>query len=415
MKRLAVMLLLASAMVVAGCSDKKEEIPISTNSSSLLTDEEPEDILSEEELPGEDIPEYEVELPEVLSEFTIAIWGENYTFPMKYEEFIAMGWEYDGDDTETIASESYLNDETFDQEGNKILIDLMNPDTVDKPVSESYVAGIHIDNTTPEGQAIYVNLPGAIVMQKSSEEEVTTVYGVPIDRYEEGNDIWLTYEYGMNRSVQLGISEDTDQLMQIDMQNFRNPLGEENLDNVSDAVTPEVEAYQTPLELGITMNQFVVQYAGDYYRLPAPVSAFTDNGWEVNADESDTAVKSAKYGYVTLRKDSQKIYAVVHNYGTEATTIKNCFVTMLYADMDTTKVPVTVAGGITLGMGEEEFLRIAGEQEYEKTENQDKEYDIYTFYMGDHKADYTEISVDRALKLIREIRVVHNQDAELEA
>ncbi|MDD3278610.1 MAG: hypothetical protein PHG16_06960 [Lachnospiraceae bacterium] len=412
MKRLTV-ILLTSVLVFAGCAGKKEEIPISTNSSSLLTEDDPRDDL-EEDLPGEDIPEYEVELPESLSDFTIAIWGENYELPMKYKDFIAMGWSYDGDDTKTIASESYLNDESFEQEGNKILIDLMNPETVDQPIAECYVAGMHIDNTTEDGQAVYVNLPGDIVMQKSSEEEVTTVYGAPIDRYEEDDKIWLTYEYGMNRSVQLGISDDTDQLMQLDIQNFRNPLGEEELDNVSDAVTPEVEAYVKPETAGVTMNQFIVTYAGDLYRLPAPVSAFTDNGWEVKKDESDTAIKNGKYGYVTLKKDDQKIYAVVHNYGTDPTTIRNCFVTMLYGDLDTTKIPISIAGGITLGMGEEEFLTLARDQKYEKTQDKDKACDVYTFYLGDSKADYTKISLDQTLHLVREISVVHNQDAEIQ-
>lgn len=40
--------------------------------------------------------------------------------------------------TKTVASESYLNDETFAQEENEILIDLMNPESVDKPISECY-------------------------------------------------------------------------------------------------------------------------------------------------------------------------------------------------------------------------------------------------------------------------------------
>lgn len=60
-------------------------------------------------------------------------------------------------------------------------------------------------------------------------------------------------------------------------------------------------------------------------------------------------------------------------------------------------------------------MNLAGEQKYEKTENEDKEYDVYTFYLGENKADYTQISLDQTLKIVREISVVHNQDAELES
>ena len=94
MKRYAWGLCLIAALAMTGCEEKKEEIPIGTNSSSLLEDEEPADEL-DEEFPGEDIPDYQVELPEEMSSFTIAIWGEVYKMPVSYEDFISLGWEYD--------------------------------------------------------------------------------------------------------------------------------------------------------------------------------------------------------------------------------------------------------------------------------------------------------------------------------
>ena len=85
--------------------------------------------------------------------------------------------------------------------------------------------------------------------------------------------------------------------------------------------------------------------------------------------------------------------------------------TTLYGDLDTTKIQITVAGGITLGMGEEEFLQKAAEQPYEKTEDVDNGYDIYTFYVSEGKLDYTQITVDQVLHIVRQIKVVHNKDA----
>ena len=90
MKRYAWGLCLIAALAMTGCEEKKEEIPIGTNSSSLLEDEEPADEL-DEEFPGEDIPDYQVELPEEMSSFTIAIWGEVYKMPVSYEDFISLG------------------------------------------------------------------------------------------------------------------------------------------------------------------------------------------------------------------------------------------------------------------------------------------------------------------------------------
>lgn len=410
MKRYVFVIGLLTVLAFAGCKDKKEEIPIAVNSSSQLDDEDPSDEL-DEQLPGEDVPDYDIDLPEKLSSFTIAIWGETYKIPMTYEEFTALGWVYKGDATTKLGAESYVENEKFEQEGNVLYADLMNPNTENSQISQCYIAGIHVDAAAAEGQGIYINLPGKIVFQKSTEEEVTAAYGSPIDRYEEGKSILLTYEYGMNSQVKFSFDEETKAMMGIDIRNFRNPEGEEELENVSDAVTPEVEAYHPPEFEGVLLQDFVIRYDGAYYRLPAPVSAFLDNGWELDKDGSDEAVKSGKYGYATLLKNEQKIYAVVYNYGTDATTIKNCFVTTLYGDLDTTKIQITVAGGITLGMGEEEFLQKAAEQPYEKTEDVDNGYDIYTFYVSEGKLDYTQITVDQVLHIVRQIKVVHNKDA----
>ena len=69
---------------------------------------------------------------------------------------------------------------------------------------------------------------------------------------------------------------------------------------------------------------------------------------------------------VSPGENEVKLYAVVNNYGEEATTVSNCFVTTLYGDLDTTKVAIVIAGGITLGMPEDDFLALAGDDEWEK-------------------------------------------------
>lgn len=204
--------------------------------------------------------------------------------------------------------------------------------------------------------------------------------------------------------------QETKALIALDIQNFRNPEGEEDLKNVSDTVTPEVQAYQTPEALGTRLDEFVVNYDEAFYRLPAPVSSFLDNGWKLDEEGSDEAIKSAKYGYVTLLKNDQKVYAVVYNYGSDATVIKNCFVTTLYGDLDTTKIRIEAADGITLGTDEEELLQKTADEPYEKREDKDNGYDIYTFYVDDRKSDYTQITVDQKLHLVRQIKVVHNKD-----
>ena len=44
-----------------------------------------------------------------------------------------------------------------------------------------------------------------------------------------------------------------------------------------------------------------------------------------------------------------------------------------------------------------------------KTEKEDSNLTLYTFYSDDEKLDYTEVGIDNDLKLVRSIKVVHNQ------
>ena len=92
MKKYIGLFVLLGAVLLTGCREK-EGIPL-TSSAVSLEDGEPSDVLENVELPGEEIPEYDVELPENLSSFTIAIWGECYQLPMEFQEFERMGWNY---------------------------------------------------------------------------------------------------------------------------------------------------------------------------------------------------------------------------------------------------------------------------------------------------------------------------------
>lgn len=403
MRRYGLVIAMLAVLTFAGCEEKKEEVPINTNTSSSLEDEDPQDDL-EEELPGETLPEYDVELPQNLSSYTLAIWGGNYKLPVKYEEFEEKGWVYDGADDTVVGPESYLENERFVLEENVLYVDLMNPDAEEKSVRDCVVAGIHVDTRKEEEQGIHVNLPGDIVLNQSMEEEVQKAYGSPVDRYEEKGSVTFTYEYGSNRSAKLVFDAETGVLISVDIQNFRtDKKADENMGT-------GWEAYEAPEQMGTFFSDYIVEYGEALYRLPAPVSAFIENGWKINEDESDFTVEGGQYGYVSIEKDGQKLYASIQNPTAEDCGVQNCLVTTLLGDMDTTRVPLTAAGGVTLGMSEEAFLLCAGEQSYEKSEDENKDCRVYTFYTDEAGTDYTQVTVDRSLKLVRQIKIVKNLD-----
>ena len=316
----------------SGCGKKTETIPITTISQST-DDDDPEDNLAASG-DSDEIPEYDVDLSKNLNSFQLAIWGDTYEIPESYADFTALGWVYSGDDAKEIQPESFSEGEIFEKDGNQITVDIANPDTTAKPVAECLIGGIHIDTSTAEGQNIYVGLPNGVTLQQSLMEDVESIYGVPKDRYEADTSVQFTYEYGLYQTITLGFDNETGILYSLDMQNFTTTADAEALDGVSDATTPEVEAYQAPEADSSEINDWTVRFDDVLYHLPVPVSELLDHDWTVNTKESDTAVLNGKYGYVTLEKGGQKLYCTVHNYGAEATTVRNCFVTSLYGDLE---------------------------------------------------------------------------------
>ena len=100
--------------------------------------------------------------------------------------------------------------------------------------------------------------------------------------------------------------------------------------------------------------------------------------------ESDEAVKGLQYGYVTLEKNGERLFGNVRNDSEEAVTVENCFITALYGDMDTTRVPIAVHRRY--------YARYAGgniscrvSEDYEKTEDTENGTEIYTFYADETK------------------------------
>lgn len=409
MRYTRILLCMAAAILgleaLTGCGKKKESepIPITTVSQSMV-DDEPDDKI--EEADADILPEYEVDLPEQPDSFTFAMWDEIYEIPVSFEAFAELGWEYGSDAEKVLEAQTYSTEEVFIRDGNQVSVDLVNPDTIDCTVGESQIGGITIDTASTEGAGIYVTLPGNVILQESVLSEVLNLYGEPMDRYEQENTLELTYEFGLYQSMCLTFEKETGLLYRVKLQNILLNVEKEDLGEVSSEVTEEVKAYQTPAEPGQTIEEYIVSYDGALYQLPAPVSAFVEQGWSIDTEVSDPALAAGTYGSVTLEKGDMKIYGSIHNEGSEATTVENCFLTLLSGDLDAIRVPISIAG-IRLGLSEEELIVLMAERQYELAEDAEKNLALYRFYTDDTKLNYVEVQVDTTFSLVRGIRVTN--------
>lgn len=167
--------------------------------------------------------------------------------------------------------ESFLEGEILESEGGSLAVDIVNLDGEKKLLGECYVGGVQLESTEDDSR-VY-QLPGKIRMGTSTLDEVTEAYGMPTDQYEEKDNIYLTYEYGIYKQADLVFDVQDEILYKAVLKNYREP--EDGSEEVSKETPAEVENYQAPGAFPDDIMAFVVRYGGDFYKLPAPVCEFT--------------------------------------------------------------------------------------------------------------------------------------------
>ncbi len=357
---------------------------------------------SEEIIQQKEEQKPEVSLSENLWDFEFSIEEEVWKLPLELSKWEEKGWSFEEKET-TLDAETYIEGEILSKQEQKIYVDFVNPEGQKKPLKECYVGGILLKY---EEKGPCYQLPAGITLGESTIVEVTDQFGTPTDEYEEKDDIYITYEYGKYKEVELVFHIDDEVLYQVRMKNYREPENAE--EEISDKIPEVVKAYKAPEEYDKNFQEYVVKYDNCFYQLPAPVFEFVKNGWEILKEGSDTYVKPGRHGYVTLEKNGQSLYAVVKNYGEETTDIKNTFVTNVSGDFDVTKVSIGVGDEIVLGMAVEEMKERLDEQSYERSEEENG--DNYFLYSDESKKNFIRIFVDRDLQLVREIEVSNSPE-----
>lgn len=346
-------------------------------------------------------------LSDDIYSFQAEIDGEVYQFPMPYGEFTAKGWTYDGDAAQTMEPEQYTTAETFKKDSSKLYATIFNLGMNTVPFSECQIGGFSVDSYMMKDSAFSVKLPKGIEFGVSTLEDVKAAYGEPSREYDGEMYTALTYEYETYQDVEIQVDKETKVVSKIDMRNMIETASEEEKAQaetaVSDEVTEEVKSYQAPTELGDDLTKFIVEYDGALYQMPAPVSEFEKNGWTVKEDQSDMTVKGKDSGWVSLMKNNQELRVMARNYGDNATTIRNCFVTTVKGDDNSTDMPITVQKGITRGMTKADLEKALEGVTYEFEESDMFEY--YTVEGPESSLDSVQILVRKDTSVVQAIEV----------
>lgn len=414
MKKKLAMLLAALLLVSAFSACGKTETPSSALASSeaaMTPSPKPTEAPTPSPEPSAvSTPSSDLTLSDDIYSFQLEMGGVVYQFPMTYAAFTSHGWVCKEDDTQGVRSNAYSG-VSFEKDGYSLYVDIINFDINELPMNQCYIGGVTADtyklsDKLPE--TFDITLPGGITLNKSNNEEVVAAYGTPSRETKlDSGSIYIDYEKESYQVVNLAFyaEEAGDKPLVLTSIEVRNHVAPEDFQSgeVNTEVPAIVTKYQAPAALSAEFDDWTVKFAGKLYQLPAPVSEFEADGWVIDASVTEMTVNGRGNGWVQMMKDNQKMEVLTTNYSEGATSIQNCFVTNVYADVYNCKVELEISKGIHIGMKEADLVAAIGALEYEKTDSSSFIY--YEVRPTDSRIEDYQITISKETGLISKIKV----------
>lgn len=299
--------------------------------------------------------------------FQVEYDGVLYQLPMTYEELEAQGWTLSKyDDPESKVPSSSYTSVGFHKGERSIRAEVFNLGINERSLKECLIGGIDIDEgfSDIDFDAVQIKLPGGITMGKSNADDIKAAYGEPSDVYESDLYTKLSYEKDYYQRVELYVHTEDNTLRQVSMRDFSEPEGYDK-GSVS-TETPDIVAnYKTPAKLGEDFMDPIVEYYGDLYQLPAPVTAFEANGWAMVDVSDEDFVAGRDIAFIEMMKDNQTVRFSIYNLTENAVTMENCFVKELsFATYDPEQISMKLSGNVALGAEKSELIAMAEEKGY---------------------------------------------------
>lgn len=381
------------AFLLAGCMS----LSFPTAAWGTVESEDPAQTETSLDTSGETEGNPHAELGTDIYGYQVEYAGNLIQLPMTYDDFTAMGWTLSKNDSpDTMISTGSYGMATFNNGEVSAYVDMINFGINEAPLSDCLVGGIKLDLAWGDIDlsSLTVKLPGGIVMGTSNIEDIKAAYGEPSDTYEGDLYTKMTYQQDSYQRAELYVYKEENTLLQVDLRNFKEP---EDFDkgSVSTEIPDIVSNYKAPTALGSDFMDPDVEFMGSLYRLPAPVSAFLDNGWVMKDVAEDAFLEGGGLEFIEMMKENQTARFSVYNLTENATSIENCFVTELsFGSYDPEILALKLSEDITLGADKNELLTKASERGY----------------LYDDKDNYLTIYPDKDSKLDHYVEFWFNED-----
>ena len=336
-------------------------------------DEDDEDEVEDDEKVTEKTPATAPsELSDDIYSFQVSVDGTVYQFPMWAKDFAALGWTYDGDDSQTLTSNQYTVAETWVKGDLEVYTSLINLSMNEVTYKDAAVGGITFDEYDLKDTNVQIVLPKGIQFGVSTRDDIIAAYGEPTDEYDGSMYYNMTYEYDYYQEIDLYVYKETGTLDKIEIRNF---IELEGADNSVDSTVPDVvKEYQAPTELGSDLYAFNIQLEGKLYKLPCPVSVLVENGFKIVEENSQMEIGADSYGWIELLYNNQTYRCIVDNYANYATVAENCFVTTMESSIYGPEFDLVIPGNIKVGDAETDVVEIIKNFNYEAETSGDFTY-----------------------------------------
>lgn len=416
MKKTMVMLLAGVFLTfsVTACSKETpvaEEVVEQESKEEEVIEEEPEVVEEEpeEEVVEEDdkevktvnkgnIPDFG-ELSDDIYSFQLQIGEDVYQFPMRYEDFVAYGWESKDDDTQQLDANYRTSVWSMTMGDLECYAEVMNFDINARPIHDCYIGGVKFDQFLAKNSDSKIILPKGIELNAASLEDIKEAYGTP--SYENTLDSGRTtikYERDSYERVEMVIDGESKVLTSIDVRNLAMPDDFE-MGEISDEVPEIAQKYTTPKSISSDLADYTFELGGDLYVLPGLVSQFVDNGWEIMDGNAEAILEGRGYGRIQLMKDNQKMSVGIMNYSEGATSVMNCFLIAVESD----GISMSISGNISLGTTKEKVEESIADVEYEQQEG--SSYICYDITPTGKKTEGYEVYVNKDSNEVYKIKI----------
>lgn len=424
-KKLLITVLTIFMLIIAACG-KKKEVEITEESVVDVSENAVAEEANGVTVGTEDGTASENSTSKTLSDdlytFQISIDGKVVSLPMRYEQFMELGFT-PSNETELAALDETLEPYTYSKliyhkKGDaELSVAFYNFSENAVPIKECVMCAIVIDTEKPEEglTAENITLPKGIQYGVSTLEDVKAAYGEPTMKTQGDVRAFLGYELNSDNNISFVVDLETNRVVYINICScvpFKSGTTQTQAEKISNEIPEIVTKYVAPTELSDDLLDCTLEIDGDLYKLPFPVSEFIKNGWEIQETYSDRAIPYQIRGIVTLMRNNQTLHFRPINFVENKTGVQNCFIDSATFKSSDSPITIKLSEGIYMGMSEAEFLEIIKGKTNVKFDTSSEDYDRYYISNEDNFSKKFSVWIDKKTKTVQRLHVDFGEEAE---